>query len=180
MHKLSRILEGWDGYQTSLQRAAAPLTSEQLNWRPAPDRRTTGELLRHICMGRITWLDRMKAPGIEPVAARVPKWVYDEDGTRAVAEEAVPADAPASLNEWLALSWQPIHRLLEEWTVDDLFETQEIFDYVVSRQWMIWRILSHDTHHGGQLAALLALQGIEAPDLREQGGHIVIPPRKSA
>lgn len=179
MHKLSRVLEGWDGYQTSLLRAAAPLTREQLNWRPAPDRRTTGELLRHICMGRITWLDRMKAPGIEPVAARVPRWQYDEDGTRAVAEEAVPGDDPAALNEWLALSWQPIQRLLDEWTVDDLFETRLIFDYVVSRQWMIWRILSHDTHHGGQLATLLALQGIEAPDLREQGGHIIIPPRKS-
>ncbi|MGC4049166.1 MAG: DinB family protein [Paludibaculum sp.] len=180
MHRLARILEGWDGYQTSLIRAAAPLTPAQLGWKPAPDRRSTGELLRHICMGRITWLDRMKAPGIEPVAARVPQWQYDDDGTRCVEEKSVPADDPAALKEWLDLSWQPIHRLLEEWTVDDLFETYLIDNYVVSRQWTIWRILSHDTHHGGQLAAQLALQGIEAPDLREQGGHIIVPPKLSA
>jgi hypothetical protein len=30
--------------------------------------------------------------------------------------------------------------------------------YLVSRQWTLWRILSHDLHHGGQLALLLGLQ----------------------
>jgi hypothetical protein len=46
--KLDRIFEGWDGYQTSLLHAATPLTSEQLRWRPAPERRSVGETLRHI------------------------------------------------------------------------------------------------------------------------------------
>jgi hypothetical protein len=40
MHKLARVLEGWDGYQTSLLHAAAPLTNEQLCWRPAPGHRS--------------------------------------------------------------------------------------------------------------------------------------------
>ncbi len=44
--------------------------------------------------------------------------------------------------------------------------------YLVSRQWTIWRILSHDLHHGGQLAILLGLQGIDIPDLGERGGHL--------
>ena len=64
MHKLAQVLEGWDGYQTSLLHATAPLTNEQLSWRPAPGRRSLGELARHISMGRITWLCRMGAPGI--------------------------------------------------------------------------------------------------------------------
>ena len=176
MHKLARILEGWDGYQASLLHAAAALTSEQLSWRPAPARRSLGELVRHICMGRVTWLSRMGAPGIDAVAQRVPRWLTDDDGTRRVAEESVPSDNPALLSEWLALSWQPIQRLLEEWTVDDLFHTYRLADYVVSRQWTIWRIMSHDIHHGGQLAALLALQGIDAVELRDLGGHVILPP----
>ena len=49
-------------------------------------------------------------------------------------------------------------------------------DYLVSRQWTVWRILSHDMHHGGQIAMMLAIQGIEAPELRTLGGHIVEPP----
>ena len=35
------------------------------------------------------------------------------------------------------------------------------------------RILSHDSHHGGQIAMMLAIQGIEAFELRAMGGHIV-------
>jgi hypothetical protein len=46
------------------------------------------------------------------------------------------------LTEWLALSWQPIQRLRDEWTVDDLFQTNPLAEYVVSRQWTIWRIMS--------------------------------------
>jgi uncharacterized damage-inducible protein DinB len=65
--------------------------------------------------------------------------------------------------------------MLEEWTVDDLFHTYLLAGYVVSRQWTIWRIMSHDVHHGGQLAALLALQGIEAKELRALGGHTILP-----
>jgi hypothetical protein len=44
--------------------------------------------------------------------------------------------------------------------------------YAVSRQWVIWRITSHDLHHGGELAILLGLQGIDIPDLGDQGGHL--------
>jgi hypothetical protein len=50
MQKLAQIFEGWDGYQTSLLHAVTPLTSEQLSWRPAPERRSIGELVRHISL----------------------------------------------------------------------------------------------------------------------------------
>jgi hypothetical protein len=71
MHKLARVLEGWDGYQTSLLHAVSPLTARQLLWRSAPDRRSVGELIRHIGLGRITWLSRICAPGMDAVAAHV-------------------------------------------------------------------------------------------------------------
>jgi hypothetical protein len=67
-------------------------------------------------MGRVTWLSRMGAPGIDTVALRIPQWHTDDDGTRRVAEESVPFDDAALLAEWLALSWQPLQHLLEEWT----------------------------------------------------------------
>jgi len=114
---------------------------------------------------------------MDAVSPRVPRWHADDDGTRRVAEESVPCDDPALLAEWLALSWQPIQRLLEEWTVDDLFHTYPLAEYVVSRQWTIWRIMSHDLHHGGQLATMLAIQGIDAHELRELGGHVILPPK---
>ena len=50
-------------------------------------------------------------------------------------------------------------------------------DYEVSRQWTLWRILSHDCHHGGQIAMMLAIQGIGAFELGALGGHISEPQR---
>jgi uncharacterized damage-inducible protein DinB len=179
MHKLSQIFSGWDGYQTSLLHAVPPLTSAQLAWRPAPDRRSTGELVRHIGLGRITWLSRLGAPGMDAIEARIPQWFTDGDGARHVVEESVACDQAAVLAEWLTLSWQPIQRILNEWTTDDLFRTYphrfRSVDYDVSHQWTLWRVMSHDLHHGGQLAMMLALQGVEAFELRALGGHIISP-----
>ena len=117
---------------------------------------------------------------MEAILQRVPRWYTDGDGSRHVVEDSLPCDAAGLLCEWLGLSWQPIERVLAGWTVDDLFETYPHrfrgIDYVVSRQWTVWRIMSHDLHHGGQLALMLALQGIDAFELRALGGHIVPPP----
>lgn len=32
--------------------------------------------------------------------------------------------------------------------------------------------MSHDLHHGGQLALMLGLQGIDVPELGDKGGHL--------
>lgn len=41
---LAAVLDGWQGYETSLEHAIEPLTPEQLGWRPAPELRSVGEL----------------------------------------------------------------------------------------------------------------------------------------
>ena len=179
MHRLSQILEGWDGYQTSLVHAVAPLTSEQLRLRPASGSRTLGEVIRHVALGRITWLARIGAVGIDAIAGRVPRWFTDGDGARHVDEQAIPPDHADTLVEWLDSSWQPIRQSLDAWTEDDLFRTHPHrfrgVDYLLSRQWVLWRVMSHDLHHGGQIALILAMNGIEAAELRSLGGHITRP-----
>lgn len=180
IERLSQIFDGWTGYQTSLLRAIEPLTAEQLKWRVAEGRRSIGELTRHIALGRITWFARMNGPGLERAMQRVPKWYTDGDGARHAVEKSVPADDAAQLVEWLKLSWEPVQAMLDGWSVSDLEQSYRHrfagTDYEVSRQWTVWRIMSHDMHHGGQIAMMLAIQGIEAFDLRALGGHIVQPP----
>jgi uncharacterized damage-inducible protein DinB len=61
--KLADIFQGWDGYQTSIVHAIAPLTREQLLWRPAEHLRSVGEVASHIAIGRVNWFERMPAPG---------------------------------------------------------------------------------------------------------------------
>lgn len=180
MHKLSQIFEGWDGYQTSLLHAVAPLKPEQLRLRPAARSRSIGEIIRHIALGRITWLARIEAAGIEATVADVPRWFTDADGARHVDEGAISAEQADALAEWLTSSWLPIRQLLNQWTEEDLFRTYAHryrgADYLLSRQWVLWRVMSHDIHHGGQVALILAMNGIEAFELRALGGHITLPP----
>ena len=77
-----------------------------------------------------------------------------------------------SLNE----TWQMIEQTLAALTVTDLATSYRHKwrgqTWAVSYQWTIWRILNHDVHHGGQLALMLGMQGIEPFELSGLFGHI--------
>lgn len=178
---LSQVLDGWNGYHTSLVHAIEPLTPAQLAWRPAPELQSVGELARHISLGRIGWFERMGAPGSAELAGRIDTWATDSDGNRDIVDDALAiADNAAELVRWLDLTWQMIDATLNSWTVADLAQTYRHTwngdTYNVSRQWTIWRIMSHDLHHGGELSLMLGLQGIKAFELGDLFGHIVLPP----
>jgi len=181
MNNLSDVLDGWNGYQTSLVNAISPLTREQLIWKPAPHLRSLGDLARHISLGRVTWFARMDAPGSADLIKRIDLWEADSDGNKDIVEDAIAITEDAhELVRWLELTWQMINETLTTWKVFDLEQTyQHTWNgktYSVSRQWTLWRILSHDIHHGGELSLMLGLQGIEAFELSDLFGHIVLPP----
>ncbi len=167
---LSNIFEGWDGHQTSIVHAIQPLTYEQLIWRPAPKLRSVGELASHIALGRVDWFARMPAPGSLELLQM----------TERLGSEAAISEDKDEILHWLEITWQMIARTLDQWTVQDL---SRIFRheyqgklYAVSFQWTIWRIMTHDIHHGGELALMLGLQGIEVPELGDLFGHLTEPP----
>jgi len=79
MNSLANLYQGWDGHQTSLVHAIAPLTHDQLIWRPATGLSSAGELARHISLGRITWFGRMGAP-----AADAKRWAGEKPTSNGV------------------------------------------------------------------------------------------------
>lgn len=167
---LKSVYDGWDGYQLSLVKAIAPLSSQQLAYRAAPSLRSVGEIASHISLGRIGWFERMQAPGSEELVRQTAEWE---------AEQAIVENA-AELVRRLEVTWGMIEQTLTRWIVGNLDRTylHEYWGktYAVSRQWTIWRILTHDLHHGGELALLLGMQGIELPKLGALGGHLTEPP----
>jgi len=59
--------------------------------------------------------------------------------------------------------------LLDRWTPEDM---QQTFPHEwrgnhseLSRSWVVWNVLKHDLHHGGELSLALGLQGLQAPDI---------------
>jgi uncharacterized damage-inducible protein DinB len=164
--RLKTVYKGWDDYQFSLVRALAPLTPEQLAWRPAPELRSVGELAGHIVAGRVSWLHRALGAGSPEFASQVAAWRP---------EDAIETK-PAELVRWLERTWEMIEDALNQWTVADLDQVVDLppyqgKKYALTRQWIIWRVLSHDIHHGGELAVMLGMQGIAIPELGDEGGH---------
>lgn len=184
---LKSIYEGWDSHQQALMRAVTPLTPEQLAWRPAPNQGSVNDLIGHIAGGRLWWFYKMSAPGSVALARQIAPWApetFDAGDSNELNKwleanllwEETLLQTPGESLTWLESSWQMIETTLNTWTVDDLAQTyrhsREGQIYAVTRQWTIWRVMSHDLHHGGQLALMLGLQGIEVPDLGDKGGHL--------
>jgi len=181
---LMSIYDGWAGYQTALVNTVAPLTAEQLAWRGAPQLRSTGSLIVHIVLGRVHWIHNTL--GVE--SAAVDRWLAestsgpDSDGQYRV-DQRVQRNG-AALVAGLEASWSVVERMLNSWSVDDLDRTyQETYEgktYIVPYRWVLWRVMSHDIHHGGELAFALGMQGISIPDLGDQGGHLTPVPEGGA
>lgn len=174
---LSTVFNGWDSYHTSIVHAIQPLTREQITWRPAPHLRSVGEVASHLALGRIEWFARMPAPGSIELAQKAAVAAVNAATNR---QNAALAENRELMIEWLEASWQMIAITLNQWTVKDLARTYQhpyqghIFE--VSYQWTIWRILTHDIHHGGELALMLGMQNIQVPELGDLFGHLTMPP----
>lgn len=170
MKDLTFVYDGWEGYHHSLVEAIRPLTPEQLAWRLQPGMRSVGELAWHIASGRVDWFVRIDAPGSQALAEEVERRTQDE---------AIAFDAE-ELIDWLERTWKMVAATLAQWNVDDLevsfHHPYQGKVYDVSRQWVVWRILTHDVHHGGQLSELLAAHGVEPMELTWLGGHLAEPP----
>ncbi|MBP9501208.1 MAG: hypothetical protein KBF17_03505 [Candidatus Promineofilum sp.] len=37
--------------------------------------------------------------------------------------------------------------------------------YVVSRSWVIYHLLEHDLHHGGEVSLIPGMNGLQRPDI---------------
>jgi uncharacterized damage-inducible protein DinB len=165
-HSLMTVYKGWDDYQVSLVRAVAPLSREQLAYRPAPHLRSVGEIASHIIGGRMQWFHFTLGEGSAEFASQVAAWRPQD----AIEEK------PAELVRWLEATWQMIEDALNRWSVTDLAQTYPLpykgKNYTLTRQWMILHVLAHDFHHGGELALALGMQGISLPELGDEGGHL--------
>src|SRR5689334_22702945 len=160
------VYKGWDSHQQALTNAVTPLTPEQLAWRPSPKHATVNELIGHIAGSRLWWFYKMGAPGSVVLARQIAPWAGetfdagDSDELNRWLEanlqwEEPLTQTPGEALRWLAASWQMIETTLHTWTVADLARTYRHIRagqiYAVTRQWTLWRILSHDLHHGGEL-----------------------------
>lgn len=147
--------KGWDAYQEQFVRALSPLSAEQLALRTAPHLRSIGENVAHIIATRVGWFHGLMAQGNESLKTME---TWDE--------KEAPARSAAELLDGLATTWEMVRDALAHWTPADLdyvFEgTYNDRPYRLTRQWVIWHVIEHDLHHGGEVSFTLGTHQLTA------------------
>jgi uncharacterized damage-inducible protein DinB len=159
---LSTIYAGWGRYQRSLVKMLAPLSVAQLALPVPAHDWTIGMVAQHMIADRVWWFQLWTGQG-GPEVAPIVHW----DPADPVEQ---PPLEPAALLAGLETTWQMVLSALEHWTPADLetiyqppaalSEAERNAFGPRSLEWMIWHVVEHEIHHGGELSIALGLHGL--------------------
>jgi uncharacterized damage-inducible protein DinB len=151
---LTTFYTSWKEYQDRLEEALAPLTAEQLALRAAPGLRSIGENAAHIIGCRAGWFTEFLGEDGGADVKAIARW-----------DEAVARTA-ADLVQALKQTWQLMAECLARWSPADMRQTfPDDWDGKIvqlSRAWVVWHVLEHDLHHGGEVSLTLGMHGLQA------------------
>ena len=155
---LSTIYAGWRTYQTLLTTALAPLAPEQLALRAAPCLRSIEEIATHMIGARARWFYQLMGEGGQEFATL---GTWDRQG--------MPTRSAAELIQGLETTWHGMQAAMARWTPADwqlTYPGEEPSEpATITRQWVIWHLIEHDLHHGGEISLTLGMHELSAPDL---------------
>lgn len=153
---LTLFSTSWKAYQEHIRGAIAPLTASQLALRAAPHLRSIGELALHIVACRAYWFtDFLGEDGGEEML-RYAGW------NAAALSLGAPIPSADELVQGLERTWDLMAACLERWSPDEMCQIFPDDPVDVSRAWVVWHVLEHDLHHGGELSLTLGLYGLPA------------------
>jgi uncharacterized damage-inducible protein DinB len=155
---LDVIYENWREYNSKLRTAIAPLTDEQLRLQPAPGLWPLQQIVQHIISVRAGWFSGTLQDADEAMDAYMDWGQYDS-----------PSRSAAELARGLDETWAFIESRLRRWTPEECAMTfpdeWEGETYDVSRSWVIYHVLEHDLHHGGEVSLILGMNRLLGPDI---------------
>ena len=167
--ELKGFYDGWAAQQANLLESLRPLTLEQVQLRAAPGEWAIWQLASNMAGGRLYWLcymlgeddrglsqmfrvDHATVPGIKLEWAG---WEDNEDRPRSAVE----------LEDAFQKTWQVVEGCLDRWSLDHL--TVEV---TAKNAWgqmvtitpgeVLWRIMSHEVHHGSEISLILRVHGL--------------------
>ena len=166
---LGALYDGWLDQQRRLLESIGPLTPGQMQLRPAPGEWAIWQLASNMAGGRLYWLCRMlgeddrglsqmfrvdhaTVPGIDLEWAG---WEDNEDRPR-TADELVDA---------FEKTWGVVEGCLDRWTLDDLTREVTAEDAwgkmrTITPAEVLWRVMSHEVHHGSEISLTLRVHGL--------------------
>ncbi len=152
---LEVFYKNWGVYQGILRERIAALTDEQLLLQPAVNMRSVGQIVEHIVAVRAGWFGYTLQEETEVIKDYM-GWGQGDS----------PARNALELARGLDETWKFIESRLRGWTAEDCART---FPdewrgkvYQVSRSWVIFHVMEHDLHHGGEVSVMLGMNGLRA------------------
>jgi hypothetical protein len=106
---------------------------------------------------RARWFYRLMGEGGDEFKA-LARW--DREGEKVRSSE--------ELIGGIIKTWEIMHLTIARWSPTDWEQTwpgRGKAPEVITRPWVIWHLLEHDLHHGGEISLILGLNGIEGFDL---------------
>jgi uncharacterized damage-inducible protein DinB len=153
---LTTFYASWKAYQDRMRETLAPLTGEQLALCAASGLRSIGENASHIIGCRAGWFTSFLGEDSEADVKASASW--DEPGA--------PARTAAELVQGLDRTWQFMADCLARWdstamqqTFPDEWDGKQV---QLSRAWVVWHVLEHDLHHGGEISLTLGMHGLHS------------------
>jgi len=155
---LPTIYEGWHDYQKNITSALKPLNETQLALRTSSGLRSVDEIVRHMIGARARWFYLLMGEGGEPFKV-LGKWDRHDS----------PARNSEELIGGLERTWQGMQEAINRWTEADWQQTWPGEDQsepeIITRQWVIWHLIEHDVHHGGEISLTLGANGLSGLSL---------------
>ncbi len=155
---LTTLYRGWADYQGHLVRAIGSLSQAELSLAAAPHLRPIGVLAAHIIAARVYWIDRKLGEGEAEIAPLVH---WDDPGA--------PARSAAELVSGLEATWRMVEGARTRWTAEDMSRPVQVRrggrEHTVTRQWVVWHLIEHDLHHGGELAFSMGIHHLAAHEI---------------
>ena len=166
---LRAFYEGWAKHETLVIDALRALTPEQLLFRDAPQQWAVWQLASHVAGSRAYWFHdilgegdasvrdmfRIERPTVSGVSVDDAGWEDDEAHPR-TADELV---------DGLQRTWDVVDGCLRRWTPEDLELRFDRGGRTHHRGWVVWHVLEHDIHHGGEISQILGSHGLPGLDM---------------
>ena len=157
---LTTFYTSWKEYQDHITGTLAPLTTGQLELRAAPHLRSIGENALHIIACRAYWFTGFLGEDADEEMQVYAGW---NEGALAL---GAPIPTAAEMVQALDRTWQFMADCLSRWNPDEMQHTfPHDWDGTpvnLSRAWVVWHVMEHDLHHGGELSLTLGMHGIPA------------------
>jgi uncharacterized damage-inducible protein DinB len=161
--------EGWAKHQALVIDALRGLTPEELDLRTAPHQWAVWQLAGHVAGSRAYWfhdalgegdpstrnLFRVESTTVPGLPLKDAGWEDDEDHPRGVQE----------LVDGLRRTWTIVDDCLRRWTEEELNASVVRPERTHHRGWVVWHVMEHDLHHGGEISQILGSNGLPGLDL---------------